>query len=104
MKDESSRLDLPSFKILGASWAIHRALAVKADLPVTTTLDEVGRATRVKGVDFVTCSEGNWSHAEARMGKILGAPVTVLVSENMDESTKEKIANQGAKIMVNPGN
>ena len=26
VKDESSRLGLPSFKILGASWAIHRAL------------------------------------------------------------------------------
>jgi diaminopropionate ammonia-lyase len=27
VKDESSRLGLPSFKILGASWAIARALA-----------------------------------------------------------------------------
>ena len=104
MKDESSRFGLPSFKILGASWAIHRALAVKADLPLTTTLDEVGKAARAKGVDLVTCSEGNWGRAVARMGKILGAPVTVLVSGNMDESTKEKIASEGAKIVVNPGN
>ncbi|HYH10822.1 MAG TPA: hypothetical protein VD789_00610, partial [Thermomicrobiales bacterium] len=27
VKDETSRLDLPAFKMLGASWAIYRSLA-----------------------------------------------------------------------------
>ena len=104
VKDETSRFGLPSFKILGASWAIPRALAVKAALPLTTTLNEAGKAARAKGVDPMTYSEENWGRAMARVGKILGAPVTVLVSKNMDDSTKEKIASEGAKIMVNPGN
>ena len=80
----------------------HPSRLVKAALPLTTALDEAGKAARAKGL--VTCSEGNWGRAMARMGKILGAPVTVLVSKNMDESTKENIASEGAKIVVNPGN
>ena len=35
VKDESGRLGLPAFKILGASWAVERALN---DAPATTTL------------------------------------------------------------------
>src|SRR5436190_16053231 len=31
VKDESSRLGLPAFKILGASWATYRALAERLD-------------------------------------------------------------------------
>ena len=30
LKDESSRLGLPAFKILGASWAIYRSLEARA--------------------------------------------------------------------------
>src|SRR5215217_5262483 len=29
LKDESSRLGLPAFKVLGASWAIYRALEMR---------------------------------------------------------------------------
>src|SRR5215468_719471 len=32
VKDESSRLGLPAFKILGASWATWRALAARLEL------------------------------------------------------------------------
>src|SRR5215471_9604691 len=36
VKDESSRLGLPAFKVLGASWAIHRLLTGSpASEPVT---------------------------------------------------------------------
>lgn len=38
VKDESARLGLPAFKVLGASWAVHRALAGRTapdERPVT---------------------------------------------------------------------
>ena len=34
LKDESGRLGLPAFKVLGASWAVERAL--RADPSITT--------------------------------------------------------------------
>ena len=45
VKDESERLGLPSFKVLGASWAIHRALvehlgATLAEIPSFERLRE----------------------------------------------------------------
>ena len=33
VKDESSRFGLPAYKILGASWAIHRELTASLDGP-----------------------------------------------------------------------
>jgi diaminopropionate ammonia-lyase len=37
VKDESNRMGLPAFKILGASWATYRALLEHLDLPLGTT-------------------------------------------------------------------
>jgi diaminopropionate ammonia-lyase len=43
LKDESSRLGLPAFKILGASWAIYRALEfrVRGGLTHSPTTDRI---------------------------------------------------------------
>lgn len=49
-KDESSRLGLPAFKALGASWAVHRALRDRTDGPLTV----------------VTATDGNHGRAVAR--------------------------------------
>ena len=51
VKDESRRLGLPAFKALGASWAIHRALAAR---------DHDGPAL------LVTATDGNHGRAVAR--------------------------------------
>src|SRR6478672_8695510 len=43
VKDESERLGLPAFKILGASWAVYRALQERLGHPFVPwqTLDEL---------------------------------------------------------------
>src|SRR6478672_5872398 len=43
VKDESQRLGLPSFKILGASWATYRALADRLGTPAAS-LDDLRAA------------------------------------------------------------
>ncbi|MET9090051.1 pyridoxal-phosphate dependent enzyme, partial [Streptomyces sp. NPDC004237] len=55
VKDESSRLGLPAFKALGASWAVHRTLADRA---------ENGNAPGP--VTLVTATDGNHGRAVAR--------------------------------------
>ncbi|TKA39146.1 hypothetical protein B0A55_13789, partial [Friedmanniomyces simplex] len=82
LKDESTRFGLPSFKILGASWAIHRALCQRLQLPPSTTLEDVKQALsadKAAHVRLVTCTEGNWGRAVARMAKYYAIPATIYV-------------------------
>jgi diaminopropionate ammonia-lyase len=104
LKYEGSRFGLPAFKILGASWAIHCAVAKATDLPVTAELADLGNAARAKSLSLVTCSEGNWGRAVARMAKYLGIKAVVFVPQNCHEETKRKIESEGAKVPVVDGN
>lgn len=117
LKDESNRFGLPSFKILGASWAVYRAVAEKlgrqiehrdrADevSPVTPSLRSLGRDARTAGLQLITATEGNWGRAVARMGKYLeNMPVMIFVPEFMPETTRQSIRDEGAEIVVVDGN
>ena len=86
VKDESSRLGLPSFKVLGASWAIHRALQER---PETSTL--------------ACATDGNHGRAVARMARLLGLEATVLVPASMLAARREAIAAEGARVEVVDG-
>jgi diaminopropionate ammonia-lyase len=86
VKDESSRLGLPSFKVLGASWAIHR------------TLDEQPGARRL-----VCATDGNHGRAVARMARLLGLEATVFVPAAMVAARRAAIAGEGATVEVVDG-
>jgi diaminopropionate ammonia-lyase len=86
VKDESSRLGLPAFKMLGASWAVHRALQERAE--------DVGRPM------LVTATDGNHGRAVARMAKLLGLPATVLVPRGVSEKAISLIREEGATVEV----
>ncbi|CAN9406845.1 unnamed protein product [Alternaria sp. RS040] len=103
VKDESNRLGLPAFKILGASWAIHKAIASKCHLPLSATLDQLGTAAREAGIELVACTEGNWGRAVSRMAKYLEIKAVVFVPGFMDEATQEKIRSEGAEVRVVDG-
>jgi len=103
VKDESSRFGLPAFKILGASWAIYKAIAAKCQMPLDCNLESLGFAAQARGLKLVTCTEGNWGRATARMAKYLNIPAIVFVPDFMDEPTQEKISNEGAKVVVVDG-
>lgn len=103
VKDESHRFGLPAFKILGASWAIYRAVASKCGFPSTCSLEELGKAAREAKLVLVTCTEGNWGRATARMARYLGIASTVYVPGFMDEATQGKIRSEGANVVVVDG-
>lgn len=86
VKDESSRLGLPAFKVLGASWAVHRALAARAAGP------EVGPVT------LVTATDGNHGRAVARVGRLLGQRAHVLVPDGVHPGAIAAIAAEGAEV------
>lgn len=103
VKDESSRLDLPAFKILGASWGTFRAIADQTDLSLTSSLEDVSDAARKAGTVLFAATEGNHGRAVARMGKILNVPVKIFMSKFSDEETCNKIESEGAQVTVLSG-
>ncbi|OIW23846.1 tryptophan synthase beta subunit-like PLP-dependent enzyme [Coniochaeta ligniaria NRRL 30616] len=107
LKDESDRFGLPSFKILGASYGVFRAVADKLDIPVTDhspSLELLGSEARSHGLTLVTCTEGNWGRAVARMAKHLGIPTKIFVPSFMPVTTQALIRREGAELVVVNGN
>lgn len=101
IKDESTRFDLPSFKILGASWAVHQTICKRLRLPKSTSLEALATALNSsENVRLVTCTEGNWGRAVARMAKYLSIPVTIYVPGFMNEYTRNLIRGEGADVRV----
>jgi len=106
IKDESSRLGLPAFKVLGASWAIHRLLTDSpAGEPVTpsaTPPDALARlrtaAAHRPGLVFVTATDGNHGRAVARMARLANTPARVFVPAVTDPATRAAIASENAEV------
>jgi diaminopropionate ammonia-lyase len=86
VKDESSRLGLPAFKILGASWAAERALGAQ---PEAHTL--------------VTASSGNHGRAVARVAAMRGLRARIFLPERTLAARREAIEREGAEVMVVEG-
>lgn len=107
LKDESDRFGLPSFKILGASYGVFRAVADKLDIAVSDhdpSLDVLGSMASARGLALVTCTEGNWGRAVARMARYLGIPAKIFVPSFMPVTTRAKISEEGAEVAVVNGN
>src|SRR5215472_12699836 len=81
VKDESSRLGLPAFKILGASWACRQVLE------------------RRPGATLVTATDGNHGRAVARMAAHFGVAATVFVPAVMLPQAAARIAGEGAQVV-----
>jgi diaminopropionate ammonia-lyase len=106
VKDESSRLGLPAFKVLGASWATYRALVERMGRePDWATLDELAAviADQLGALRLVAATDGNHGRAVARMARLLGLAATVLVPEGTAEARIDGIASEGAEVVVVPG-
>jgi len=103
VKDESARLGLPAFKVLGASWAIHQFLT---DEPIAPTgpapPDALARlraaAAHRPGLILVTATDGNHGRAVARMARLMDTPARVFVPAVTDPATRAAIASENAEV------
>ena len=86
VKDESDRLGLPAFKVLGASWAIERALG---EAPATHTL--------------VAASAGNHGRAVAHVAAARGLRCRIFLPERSLATRRDAIAREGAEVVVVDG-
>ena len=81
VKVESSRLGLPAFKMLGASWATYRVLAERlGGEPAWSTIDELRTALAPLGaLSLAAATDGNHGRAVARMARLLGYGAHIFV-------------------------
>lgn len=110
-KCESTRFDLPAFKMLGASWATYRALrerlgelGLAADLEPWRDIDDL--ATRVKPLlpcALAAATDGNHGRAVARMARLLGLGARIFVPEGTTRGRIEGIESEGAEVVVVAG-
>jgi diaminopropionate ammonia-lyase len=86
VKDESARLGLPAFKILGASWATERALREQTDART-----------------LVAASAGNHGRAVARVAALRGLGCRVFVPSRALAARRRGIEGEGAEVVVVEG-
>jgi diaminopropionate ammonia-lyase len=106
VKDESARLGLPAFKILGASWATYRLLCARlGGEPAWVTLTDLAAvvAARLGPLRLVAATDGNHGRAVARTAGWLGLAATILVPEGTAAARIDAIAGEGAEVVVVPG-
>ncbi|TFA98875.1 Diaminopropionate ammonia-lyase [Trichoderma ghanense] len=103
LKDETSRLGLPSFKILGASWGTFRAIAQRLDLPIDSCLSSVKQKLASSKITLYAATDGNHGRAVARMASILGVPAQIYVPVSMHQVTIDLIKSEGARVVISDG-
>jgi diaminopropionate ammonia-lyase len=107
VKDESQRLAMPSFKILGASWAAYRTIMAHFGLAVGAqpTLARLRDAVAAHGSDLtlVAATDGNHGRAVARMAKLLGLGAIIVVPAGTVDSRIDAITGEGAEVRVVDG-
>jgi diaminopropionate ammonia-lyase len=105
VKDESQRLGMPSFKILGASWATYRAICAAAGLDPQEVrgLTELGAAVHDSGMRLVAATDGNHGRAVARMGRLIGLASYILVPRDMVPARIAAIEGEGAVVEIVDG-
>jgi diaminopropionate ammonia-lyase len=106
VKDESERLGLPSFKVLGASWAIYRALvehlgATLEEIPSFDALRE--QVADARPLTLVAATDGNHGRAVAHMAALLGLEARIYVPADMVPARIAAIEGQGATVTVIDG-
>ena len=102
VKDESSRLGLPSFKILGASWAVYRALGRHiGGWGDWERLADLNHALKPhKPLALAAATDGNHGRAVARMARLLGLEARIFVPHGTAPARIDAIRDEGASCRV----
>lgn len=106
VKDESSRFGLPSFKMLGASWATYRAVVERLgdEPPHWNRLAKLRAAlAAVRPMTLAAATDGNHGRAVARMARWLGFGARIFVPAGTARARITAIEGEGAQVHVVDG-
>lgn len=101
VKNEEVRLGLPSYKVLGSSWALHqeikRHLQLRAEAVVPWSELQVA-ARRLASVVLCTGTAGNHGRGVAAMAQALGFHCVVFVPRDTAAGPISAISSHGATV------
>jgi diaminopropionate ammonia-lyase len=101
IKDESARMNLAAFKILGAAWAVAQAITEGAN---PADIDEVKAAIDADNKPtLVAATDGNHGRALAHMAKRLGLECAIVIPDGVSDLAINNIAGEGAEITIIDG-
>jgi diaminopropionate ammonia-lyase len=106
IKDESDCFGLPSFKILGTSWACYRATLelLGGDPGRWSTLEQLaGEFSRLRPFAFAAATDGNHGRAVARMARWFGFDARIFVPVGTAPPRIAAIESEGAEVFVMDG-
>ncbi|MEO5718204.1 MAG: pyridoxal-phosphate dependent enzyme, partial [Chthoniobacterales bacterium] len=101
IKDGSSRLGLPAFKILGASWAVYRALETRLGCslePWRTVQELAEHLAPLRPLTVATATDGNHGRAVAHVAALLGLEAQIYVPAGTAQARIDGIASEGAGV------
>jgi diaminopropionate ammonia-lyase len=103
VKDESSRFNLNSFKVLGASFAVGKALAQELGEPISNLRFPILKERVKKELSHITLAattDGNHGRGVAWMGRQLGLPVVIYMPKGTTETRLNNIKLEGAEAFI----
>lgn len=113
LKNEALRAGLPSFKILGASWASARAIhaawlggdpSVPIEFgPLRDAIARLARSTPGWRGTLVAATDGNHGRGVARFARLVGLDAWILVPAGTAQARIDAIADEGARVDVVDG-
>ena len=106
IKAETQRMGLPSFKILGASWATYRALSehLGSEPEPWHNINELAaNLAHLRPFDLAAATDGNHGRAVAFMARLLGFGCHIFVPAGMVQSRIEAIRREGASVTIVDG-
>ncbi|MDH3662073.1 MAG: diaminopropionate ammonia-lyase [Alphaproteobacteria bacterium] len=106
IKDETSRFGLPSFKVLGASWATYSLLVERLGPMPDGPLSHAGLkawASPLRPLTLIAATDGNHGRAVARVARWFGLDARIYVPKFVSTARIRAIANEGADVIVVDG-
>ncbi|MCK5099603.1 MAG: diaminopropionate ammonia-lyase, partial [Desulfobacteraceae bacterium] len=102
IKDESKRFDLNAFKVLGASYAMARALMKELDLDSKMfTFEEILlHSEKINYLTFVTATDGNHGRAVAWVANKFGCKAVVFMPKGTSKPRLHAIQDLGAEASI----
>ncbi len=106
VKNETARFGLPSFKVLGASWATYVALRQRlGPLPNGPLSYEnlQAWATPARPLTLMAATDGNHGRAVARVARWLGLGARIFIPSFVVPGRRRAIEEEGAELVVIDG-
>jgi diaminopropionate ammonia-lyase len=106
VKDETARFGLPSFKVLGASWATYAALRRQlgpiGDGPLS--YDRLGNwAAPLRPLTLMAATDGNHGRAVARVARWFGLRARIFMPSFVSEGRRRAVEAEGAELVIVDG-